>query len=170
MAIFVGISCYMVAWPEVWWTLPLEGACLDGLDFVVVLRVVLSARRGLRPSGKQTQEGLTWHGVVSFAFRHLLSTVGAQFHRSWDTFLEQKIHSFERIFFECVATSERIAREQAQTEVCEGSGGNAAIATLRQSQKDRASSPAPDAFGRLTGIGSKLRQDAVNDWVEDTLR
>ena len=55
--------------------------------------------------------------------------------------------SFETIFVRMRATSETIAREQAQTEACEGTGNNAAISRLRRSQKDRASSLAPDAFG-----------------------
>jgi len=58
--IFVAISCYMVARPEGWWTLPWKmpvSMVLTSSSCFVPVR---------SPSGK--------HGVVSCAFWHLLST------------------------------------------------------------------------------------------------
>ena len=52
VTIFVAISCYMVTRPEVWWTLPWKMP-VDRLDFVIVLPVVLCARRGLRPESER---------------------------------------------------------------------------------------------------------------------
>ena len=81
----------------------MEDAGLDGLDLVIVLRAVMCARRRLRASVKQTQVlVLSWHGVVSFAFGHFLSTRRRSVSQICDTFAEQKIHSYERIFVECV--------------------------------------------------------------------
>ena len=147
-----------------------EGACLDGLDFVVVLRVVLSARRGLRPSGKQTQEGLTWHGVVSFAFRHLLNTRRCSVSPFMGYICGAKDSFIETIFVECVPhlkeslenkRKRKLVKEPEITQRSQGSGDLRKIEQARWRQMLSA---------RLTGIGSKLRYDAVNDWVEDILR
>src|SRR6516225_2867902 len=77
---------------------------LVSLRTFLVSRHFLSARRGLRASAKQTQVlGLSWHGGrCVLCFRHLLSTRRCSASRSWDTFVEQKTHSFETIFVECV--------------------------------------------------------------------
>src|SRR5215469_14882127 len=142
----VVISCYMVARLKSG-GLCRGSPCLDGLYFVIVLRAALSARRGLRASAKQTQVlGLSWHAVVTFAFCHPLSTRRSSVSQVMGYICGAKDSFIRNNCFRMRATSETIAREQAQTEACEGSGNNAAISRLRRSQKDRASSLAP-AFG-----------------------
>ena len=86
--------------------------CLDGLYFVIVLRAALSARRGLRASAKQTQVlGLSWHGVVSFAFRHLLSTRRCSVSQVMGYICGAKDSLVRRNFCRMRATSEKIAYE-----------------------------------------------------------
>ena len=70
--------------------------------------------------------------------------------------------------------------EITRTEVSEGSGSDAAIATLgRGFSEARASLPGARYHAndensrfstRLAGTSSKLCDDAVNDWIEDVLR
>ena len=84
--------------------------------------------------------------------------------------MEQKIHSFETIFFEFVPhlkqslenkRKRKLVKEAEITQRSQGSGDLRKIEQARWRQMLSA---------RLTGIGSKLRYDAVNDWVEDILR
>jgi len=83
--------------------------------------------------------------------------------------VEQKIHSFETIFFECVPhlkqslenkRKRKLVKEAVITQRSQGSRDLRKMEQARWRQMLSA---------RLTGIGSKLRHDAVNDWVEDIL-
>ena len=125
-----------------------EGACLDGLDFVIVLRAVLSARRRLRASVKQTQVlGLSWHGIVSFAFRHLLNTRRCSVSPFMGYICGAKDSFIETIFVECVPhlkeslenkRKRKLVKEPEITQRSQGSGD------LRKIEQARWP---PDAFG-----------------------
>ena len=115
-----------------------EGACLDGLDFVIVLRAVLSARRRLRASVKQTQVlGLSWHGIVSFAFRHLLNTRRCSVSPFMGYICGAKDSFIETIFVECVPHLKESLENKRKRKLVKEAEVNAAISTLRRSQKHR---------------------------------
>ena len=159
----------------------MEDAGLDGLDLVIVLRAVMCARRRLRASVKQTQVlVLSWHGVVSFAFRHLLSTRRCSVSQvmrcicgAKDSFIRKNFVEWMPHLKESLENKRKrkLVKEVEVAPRCQRLGDLRKIERARRRQiliNDKNLRSRISA--RLAWIVSKLRHDAVNDRVEDILR